>query len=451
MQPHAAMDLWLFNTQADGEHITLWCLDDEGTHHSVDIKAPASFCVLTPDADTSMRLLQAIDTIMRLKNCSITGKKEHNATVDQTEAKMMRLTVPAKHQKDIESYLSSSFQLYDTGSSPLQHLFRDGLSCNTWVRFTNTQRIKDLPHHDKRFRCRLQDLDWKMHAERKSLPRVVKGMGFDIETAPKQEGSRISFSDQDPVAVIQLSTFKMGDSRIMAEYQQAMKERDQPKRQRELRTLPIETHVFAVGSATTQEDLDREIDPAQVQLRRVYFFPTEIEMMWAAQEFILNYKPVFIISYNGNQFDFPMCCTSTKNIMERKKDIRRFAPSGADPFQPLEERKQANPMVWSLCNKPIEVRKQTIKTAQAGTRHKFQLKNCNSFISIDLFIYCLEYQNSLTQYTLNNVVQTFLKMQKVDVGHDLIAPLLNGNDASRRKLIVYGAVRLDKTKCCSSS
>ena len=438
------MDLWLFNTQADGEEITLWCLDEEGTHYSVDVKAPASFCVLTPDTDTCMRLINTTNTISRLKQCEISAKKEVNATQDQTRVDMRRLTVPAKHQKDIESIMSSTFRLYDTGSSPLQHLFRDGLSCNSWIHIDNAVPLKALPHHDKRFRCKLRDLDWKRYADRKSMPRVVRGLGFDIETCPAQVGTRIAFSDQDPVAVIQFTTFKMGDPRIMAEYQLAMKERDQPKRQRELRTLPIETHVFAVGSATTQEDLDREIDPLQVQLRRVYFYPTEIEMLWGAQQFVLDYKPVFIISYNGNQFDFPMCCTTTQNIMKRKDTIRRFAPSGAAPFQPLEERK-TNPMAWSLCGKPIEVRKQTIKTAQAGTRQKYQLKNCNSFISIDLFIYCLEYQNSLTQYTLNNVVQTFLKMSKVDIGHDLIAPLLNGNDASRRKLIIYGAVDAELT------
>ena len=53
-----------------------------------------------------------------------------------------------------------------------------------------------------------------------------------METCPEvvmgNDGGRIQFSDRDPVAVIQLSIFELGDKSIIKEYAAAMQEKNYP-------------------------------------------------------------------------------------------------------------------------------------------------------------------------------------------------------------------------------
>lgn len=448
--------LWLFNTQEENDRatgdysVTLWCLDEAGDHVSVQVTGlKSTFCVAVPDQETRDVILARQRKIAANLGYSIDFTEEVNSTVNSQRVEMLRMSVKQKDQKQVESDLTAAgLRLHDAQMSPLTQLMRDGLSCCSWIKVAQATALPANRHFDRRFRCTKAQLDWESLTDRRSMPQVIRGMGFDIETCPDQlrdeetgEAGKIQFSPDDPIAIIQLTTFQFSDPGIMREYNAAMAERNDPKRGREPHTLPMETIVFAVGSREYTEEIDTTIDPARVRRRCVHWYRTEIEMLWACQRFVLDYKPVIIVGYNQNNFDFKMMATTTKHILTQNKRIRRFAPSGDDPFAPLKNAPTESPLEWSLCGNPINVRSNTVTTAQAGTREKNRLENCNSFLSIDLMVYCIEYQqNRLTQFTLNNVCAVFLGMVKLDVSHDLIAPLLHATDASRRRLVTYGCI-----------
>ena len=150
----------------------------------------------------------------------------------------------------------------------------------------------------------------------------------------------------------------------------------------------------------------------RVAKRHVTWCRTEYDMLRKTQEFILEYKPVVVVGYNTNNFDFSIVVTAAKSVVEEHNTDRRFNPCGLDllKFPPhtdasaIAHGKQRsyhwlpeNIMAWSLCGHSVSIKRQTIRTAQAGSRQKNKVQNCHSFISLDLLVYALEYIQELSQ------------------------------------------------------
>ena len=91
---------------------------------------------------------------------------------------MVRLAMKSNHQKDVESLLASSFTICDTGLTPLQHLYRQGLSCCAWIRVSGATPLPSTTVMKNRFKSMVRNVDWMSLKHKAELPSSIRAMGY---------------------------------------------------------------------------------------------------------------------------------------------------------------------------------------------------------------------------------------------------------------------------------
>ncbi|KNH04195.1 DNA polymerase delta catalytic subunit [Perkinsela sp. CCAP 1560/4] len=145
----------------------------------------------------------------------------------------------------------------------------------------------------------------------------------------------------------------------------------------------------------------------------VHSYDSEEEMLNAFAECLKSYDPDFLTGYNVSNFDFPY-------LIDRAAAL-----------------KQTNTFcTWGrLYDERTAVKEKAFSSKQAGNR-VFKDLVCDGRIVLDV-ITCIQKDYKLRSYSLNSVSQFFLREQKEDVHHSIIADLQDGDEETRRRLAVY--------------
>lgn len=141
-------------------------------------------------------------------------------------------------------------------------------------------------------------------------------------------------------------------------------------------------------------------------------YKTETELLQAWSEFVTESDPDLLTGYNIVTFDLWY-------LSERAKKL------GIKTFNAFS-RSRLNPM---------KGKDSTFSSNQTGSRESKEW-TIDGRVVFDMF-QVIQSNHKLSSYTLNNVANFFLGLQKEDVHHSEITKLQNGSSTDRRRLAVY--------------
>ena len=191
----------------------------------------------------------------------------------------------------------------------------------------------------------------------------IRIMSFDIECEARK--GRFPTPDQDPVIQIANIVKIHGDSE------------------------PFVRNVFTLNTC------------AAIVGTKVYSFNSEKDMLTSWAKFVQEVDPDFITGYNTQNFDFPY-------ILDRANYIL------GGPHNPVSK-------LGRLKDSFSKVKDQTLNIKALGMRESKDV-NIEGRVQLDMMQVIIR-EHKLRSYSLNSVSFHFLKEQKEDVPHSIIADL----------------------------
>lgn len=205
----------------------------------------------------------------------------------------------------------------------------------------------------------------------------VRGLSFDIECA----GRSGVFPDPTYDPVIQIGNYLFESTKP-------------------LDSIPRNKIIFALRRVAPIPGAD------------VLSFDAEEDMLLAWQHYLLTTDPDELLSYNGNNFDFVYLLDRAAAL-----GIPAFASLGRDPSRRTMHK--------------LEVSASKQKGSQES--HKINLEGR---ISIDM-MQIIRRDHKLSSYSLNSVAAKFLNDRKVDLAHQMIRPMWDGDEHTRQEIAIY--------------
>lgn len=267
-------------------------------------------------------------------------------------------------------------------SFPLRYMIDNGIVGMSWI--TIPANKYELKQEDNKIsNCQIELVvnykDIEAHPPENEYSRIapIRILSFDIECAAK--GGHFPKADNDPIIQIANYCVEFGKNNNEA----------------------IVKNLFSFKHC-------EEIPGADV-----HSFDTEVDMLRAWRQFIVDLDPDIITGYNINNFDFTYLFDRAENLKIRdfgkisrmKKTITKAKHAGANSAKAFNNRDLIN-------------------------------INMDGRSIIDMYLLIVK-DHRLRSNTLNNVAFHFLKEQKEDVHHTMIYELWNTNEITRRRLGQY--------------
>lgn len=261
----------------------------------------------------------------------------------------------------------------------LRFMIDCGIGGASWVGLPKGKYIEILPekrecHTDLELAISYEDLvAYAVDDEQWSHLAPLRILSFDIECA----GRKGKFPEPSIDPVIQISNY------VQVQGQEK----------------PIIKNIMTLNTCDPIAGID------------VRCYKTETELLQAWSQFVLESDPDMLTGYNIVTFDLWYLSERAKKL-----GIKQFNAFSRSPS-------------------PMKGKESTFSSNQTGSRESKEW-TIDGRVVFDMYQVILS-NHKLSSYTLNNVANHFLGLQKEDVHHSEITNLQNGSPSDRKRLAVY--------------